>query len=176
VNIPIILGTGRVARESEKVARFVLTRTSKQGLDSPFIDVNDFATPVTVSSWEDHELVTKWQEVVTTADGFILVVPEYNHSYPGELKILLDKAKDEYQGKPIGVVAVSSGGLGGARVVESLLPVWNTLGLHHVNQPVYVSHVKELFDDNGEIAPEKESDLTLRVDKLIEEVKNYIAI
>jgi NAD(P)H-dependent FMN reductase len=54
------------------------------------------------------------------ADGFIIVSPEYNHSYPGELKMLLDMLFSQYAHKPVGICGVSSGAWGGTRMVEQL--------------------------------------------------------
>ena len=32
----------------------------------------------------------------STADAFVIIAPEYNHSFPGELKILLDRQQGEF--------------------------------------------------------------------------------
>jgi NAD(P)H-dependent FMN reductase len=45
---------------------------------------------------------------------------EYNHSYPGELKMLLDMLFSQYAHKPVGICGVSSGAWGGTRMVEQL--------------------------------------------------------
>jgi len=49
--IPIVLGTGREGRYSDKVANFVFQEASKQSFKTEVIDVRDYATPVTVPSW-----------------------------------------------------------------------------------------------------------------------------
>lgn len=57
---------------------------------------------------------------MTRADGLVIVSPEYNHGYPGEMKLMLDQLYKEYNRKPVGICGVSSGALGGARMVEQL--------------------------------------------------------
>jgi len=115
--IPIILGTARQGRQSEKAARFILREALAASLESEIIDVRDHriaATDNTGSSPQAQRLAEK----VKRADGFIIVSPEYNHGYPGELKMMLDMLFWAYAKKPVGICGVSSGPWGGARVVE----------------------------------------------------------
>jgi len=87
--IPIILGTAREGRQSEKVAKFMLQETLKTGLETEIIDVHDFRIKATDNT-EKSPLAKKLAEKVNKVDGFIIVSPEYNHGYPGELKMMLD--------------------------------------------------------------------------------------
>lgn len=141
--IPLILGTGREGRQSEHVAKFIFDLLSqREEIETQFVDVRDFAFPVTRV---EDERSKPWLEIADRADGYLIVSPEYNHGYPGELKILLDQAEDEYDNKPVGVCGVSSGGLGGARMVEGLLPVFRTLGFWAIPETLYVSSVEKTF-------------------------------
>ncbi len=141
--IPLILGTGREGRQSEHVAKFVFELLKKNDrVETQFIDVRDFAYPVTQV---DTEACKPWLEIASRADGFFIVSPEYNHGYPGELKMLLDQGDEEYDGKPVAMCGVSSGGLGGARMVEALLPVFRTLGFWAIAETLYVSSVEKTF-------------------------------
>jgi len=118
--IPIILGTAREGRESEKVARFMLEKALAFGLDSEIIDVRDYRLPATDNTKTSAEAI-RLKEVVLKADGLVIVSPEYNHGYPGELKMMLDMLYEEYFGKPVGICGVSSGVFGGARMIEHLV-------------------------------------------------------
>jgi NAD(P)H-dependent FMN reductase len=60
---------------------------------------------------------------LAAADGFVVVTPEYNHSYPAALKHLIDDYRREWYAKPVGFV--SYGGVsGGLRAVEHLRAVF----------------------------------------------------
>jgi hypothetical protein len=63
------------------------------------------------------------------ADALVVVSPEYNHGYSGLLKHVLDSCLKEYIHKAVGIVGVSAGPFGGARVIQNLLPVMRELGL-----------------------------------------------
>jgi NAD(P)H-dependent FMN reductase len=57
-------------------------------------------------------------EKVARADALVIVAPEYNHGYPGALKQALDMCLEEYNHKAVGIVGVSAGPFGGARVID----------------------------------------------------------
>lgn len=145
--IPLILGTAREGRESEKIARYMEKQMKAAGISTEIVDVRDFMHGKTLPPEEDHAGVKPWRERVVRADGFVLVVPEYDRGYPGELKIFLDSVYDEYARKPIGICGVSSGPYGGARVAEHILPVLKHLGLITIRNVLYFGEMPESFDD-----------------------------
>ena len=154
MKITILLGTGREGRQSAKVAKFILAQTKAANFEAKLFDVRDYGSAVTIPSWEKNPRAKKWQTAVKQADALIMVVPEYNHSFPGEFKILLDSLFKEYLKKPVGLCAVSNGAFGGARLAEQLMSVFNYLQMVWVGPPVYFPKVAELFDEAGEIKDE----------------------
>src|SRR5690606_34993089 len=78
------------------------------------------------------------------ADAFVIVTPEYNHSYPASLKTLIDWHFTEWQAKP--VAFVSYGGLaGGLRAVEHLRGVLAELHAVTVRDTVSFHQAWERF-------------------------------
>ncbi len=148
--IPVILGTAREGRQSEKVAKFVLSSVKKAGIETELIDVKDHRIPATDNT-EESETAKKLSPKLEKADGFIIVTPEYNHGYPGELKMFLDMFYDQWAKKPVGLAAVSIGPFGGARVVEQLRQVVAELHMVDIREVLYFPFVKDLFDNNGGI-------------------------
>lgn len=152
-HILIVLGTAREGRESEKVARFILEETKKTGAESEIIDVRDYrinATDKTKKSPQAKKLSLK----VTESDALIIISPEYNHTYPGELKMMIDMIYEEYSKKPVGLCGVSSGVFGGARVVEQLRLLTSSLGMFPIKEALYFPFVQKLFDENNAIKEE----------------------
>lgn len=146
--IPIILGTARKGRESEKAARLVLELTQKAGIDAELVDVRDYRIEATDNT-EEMPQAKKWEEKAIKADGFIIISPEYNHTYPGELKMFLDMLYTQYHRKPVGLVGVSNGPWGGTRGIQALRLTCIALGLHPILETVYFPKVGELFDEKG---------------------------
>jgi NAD(P)H-dependent FMN reductase len=147
--IPLVLGSAREGRESEKVARYVFNEiTAVNAFETQFVDVRDFLFGKTA---EYPEAATPWKEIMTRADGWIIVSPEYNRGIPGELKILIDSLDEEYAKKPVAIVGVSSGKMGGARMAEHILPTLITLGMIPLSPALLFPVVKTLFDSDGNI-------------------------
>src|SRR2546423_8729068 len=126
--IPIILGTARQGRESERVASFRLSEMKKRPeIETELIDVRQLKMRLDDAgeTMKDPEFAQK----MTRADGLAIVTPEYNHGYPGLLKHALDMCLEEYIHKVVGLVGVSAGPFGGAGLVEQIVPVVRELGL-----------------------------------------------
>lgn len=169
--IPILLGTARQGRQSEKVAKYILEQVKKAEIGTELIDVREFTTQDTIPSWIENMRANHWAEVVKKADALIIVSPEYNHSFPGELKIALDTLFQEYKNKPVAVCGVSKGGLGGARMVENLLPVLAAFQMFYINSPVYFSKVEELFDEQGTILDDS---YDKKVERMLTEIRSVL--
>ena len=159
VFIPLVLGTGRKGRESENVARFVFGELIKQeGIESEFVDIREHTYDVTVPPWGDggaNKDSTPWKQIMEKADGLIIVTPEYNHGYPGELKLLLDSLYTEYEQKPVALCGVSRGAFGGTRVINALRQVLIELKMVPIRSALYFGKAHELFDEKGAIKDEQ---------------------
>ncbi|MGH8094756.1 MAG: NADPH-dependent FMN reductase [Chthoniobacterales bacterium] len=145
VFVPVILGTSRQGRISEHAARFVFEEVSKrEDMGTEWIDVREIR--VSIDDAGEALKDPQFSSTVSRADGLILVVPEYNHSFPGLLKHVLDSNLKEYIHKAVGVCGVSAGPFGGARMIENLLPVLRELGLVTIFWDVYFGSAGRLFD------------------------------
>ena len=162
----MILGTARKGRASENVASFVFGEVQKrEGVDTLLIDILDLNFPNNDAgeALKHAEL----SETMARADGLILIVPAYNHGYPGLLKHVLDSNLKEYIHKAVGVCGVSAGGLGGTRVIENLLPVLRELGLVTIFWDGNFSGAQKLFDGDGKILDDA---YIKRIDKFLGEL------
>src|SRR5918993_3633126 len=111
--IPVILGTVRKGRASENVARFVIEQVAKrEGVETELIDVRELKFPTDDAGEQIKD--PRFSAICARADGLVLVVPEYNHGYPGMLKHALDSNLKEYIHKAAGICGVSAGGFCGA--------------------------------------------------------------
>lgn len=152
--IPLILGTPRQGRRSEHVAKFLLSEMQKRPeIETELIDVRELKMTLHDAGGQmaDPEYVKK----IVRADGLAIVVPEYNHGYPGALKQALDMCLEEYIHKAVGLCGVSAGPFGGARVIENLLPVLRELGLAVTSTDLNFSEVAKAFDEAGNLQEEK---------------------
>ena len=153
LSIPVILGTARKGRRSENAARFVFEETKKRaGVETEFVDICKI--PMRLDDAGEQMKDQAFSDLVKRADGLILVVPEYNHGYPGLLKHALDMNLEEYIHKAVGICGVSAGPFGGTRVIEGLLPVMRELGLVTIFNDVNFGNVGKIFGEDGELLDE----------------------
>lgn len=166
LNIPVILGTARKGRASEHAARlFTDLLNRRAGVTSVLIDIANVSMPV-----DDAGEAIKdpaFAKAITEADGLVIVSPEYNHSFPGLLKHVLDSCLSEYIHKAVGIVGVSAGGFAGARVIQGLLPVVRELGLATIFWDVNIGSVGKVFTEDGRLLDEA---VVRRSDRFIKEL------
>jgi NAD(P)H-dependent FMN reductase len=164
--IPVLLGTARMGRMSLHVARLVTQEVGKRaGVETGLIDITQLPLPT-----DDAGEAIKdpgYSARMERADALIIVAPEYNHGYPGLLKHVLDSCLKEYIHKAVGIVGVSAGPFGGARVIQNLLPVMRELGLVTIFWDVNFSSVQKVFDKDGRLLDES---FISRTDKLLKEL------
>jgi len=164
--IPVILGTTRKGRTSENVARFVYDEVKKQeGVETELIDLRDLK----FTSDDAGEAIkdAKFSATMERADGLVLVVPEYNHGYPGLLKHALDTNLKEYIHKAVGLCGVSAGVFGGTRMIQNLLPVLRELGLVTIFWDGNFSGAHKLFDESGTLL---DTAYVKRIDQFLKEL------
>lgn len=150
LRIPVILGTVRQRRMSERVAQLMLDRLGAlKEVETGLIDIAELM----VAADDAGEAVkdTRFAATVSASDGFVIVVPEYNHGYPGLLKHVLDSNYWEYVHRAVGLVGVSSGPIGGARAIENLLPIVKAVGLVPIVWDLNVGNVGSAFADDGAV-------------------------
>jgi NAD(P)H-dependent FMN reductase len=148
--IPVILGTARKGRMSQAAARLLCEEVGKRpNVETELIDIATLPLPIDDAG--EAIKASIFAEKMDLADGLVIVSPEYNHGYPGLLKHVLDSCLKEYIHKAVGLVGVSAGPFGGARVIQNLLPVMRELGLVTIFWDVNFSSVQNVFDTEGRL-------------------------
>lgn len=165
--ILVMAGTIRVQRESIKAAQFVaeIGRTYPN-LQIEFVDPKDFTFPGDGNDPEGKD--PRYSALTAKADGFFIVTPEYNHSFPGSLKRMLDSELKNYIHKPVALAGASSGAWGGVRAVEALVVSVREMGLVATFTSCYFPRVQDAFDENGKPTDERTKSAVRRAyDELI---------
>lgn len=127
--LAVIIGSTRTGRFGPIVASwYARVAGQRPDLDVDVVDLAAADLPE-VSPAEDGTVPPAVAELtprLERADAFVVVTPEYNHSFPAALKTAIDWFFDEWMAKPVGFV--SYGGIGGGlRAVEALRLVFAEL-------------------------------------------------
>jgi NAD(P)H-dependent FMN reductase len=151
--IAVIAGTTRVQRQSIKAAEYVAEFGRKlDGVEIIYVDPKDFNLPGDGNDPEGKD--PAYTAITAKADAFFVVSPEYNHSFPGSLKRLLDSELENYIHKPVALAGVSNGGWGGVRAVEALVLTVREMGMAVTFTSVYFPRVQNIFNELGVINDE----------------------
>jgi NAD(P)H-dependent FMN reductase len=137
----------------------------RAGVETEFLDVRTI--PMRFDDAGEQIKDPGFSATINRCDGLILVVPEYNHGYPGLLKHALDMNLEEYIHKAVGICGVSAGPFGGTRVIEHLLPVMRELGLVTTFTDVNFGNIKKVFSDDGRL---QDDGFVRRVGKFLDEL------
>jgi NAD(P)H-dependent FMN reductase len=153
VTVAVLIGTTREKRESVKVARYIAEFGQKlPDIQIELVDPVDLHLPGDGNDPEGKD--PTYTALTARADAFFVVTPEYNHSFPGSLKRMLDSELANYNHKPVAFAGVSNGNWGGVRAVESLVPAVRETGLVVMSWDVYFPYAQNMFDQYGAMLPE----------------------
>lgn len=167
--IPVMLGTVRQGRMSEPVAKFVIEQMQQHPeIDAVLVDIRELPIPVDDAGPEAQ--IPDFANIMRRADSYIIVTPEYNHTYPGLLKHVLDLNYKEYLHKAVGVCSVSAGPFGGVRAVEALLPTFKAFGLSTIVPDLNFGNIKTLVNESGQLNENAQATYGRRFERFITEL------
>lgn len=148
--ILILEGTTRPKRNSIHAAKFI-EEVGKQIKDITvqLVDPAKYNFPFDGNDEENKD--PRFTALTQKADAFFVVTPEYNHSFPGSLKRMLDSELKNYIHKPVAFAGVSNGQWGGVRAIESLVTSVREMGLVATFTDIQFPKVQEIFDENGNL-------------------------
>ncbi|GAA3497959.1 NAD(P)H-dependent oxidoreductase [Streptomyces prasinosporus] len=152
LHVTVVVGSNRHGRFGPVVAGWLLDRLrDRDDLSVDVVDVADLDLPTTL---EPTARATATLAGVTPklarADAFVVLTPEYNHSFPAGLKNLIDWHFTEWRAKPVALVTY--GGLaGGLRAAEHLRQVFAELHAVTVRDTVSFHNAGASFDDEGRL-------------------------
>jgi NAD(P)H-dependent FMN reductase len=158
VRIGVILASAREGRRGEAFARWIHGLVAERsGVEVELLDLREWPLPpylhrdspvVAEKSFAPESLEGRWAGKIASLDGFVIVTPEYNHGYPGQLKNALDAVYGPWNHKAI--TFVSYGGFAaGARATEQLRLVAIELRMVPVRDEVNVKLAGYAADEQG---------------------------
>ncbi len=103
LKVAVILGSNRDGRFGPVVADWFLARAAGHpGIETDLIDVAEADLPARITfspGPEEAERLAAVSERLAAADAFVVLTPEYNHSFPAPLKTLIDWHNAEWRGQ-----------------------------------------------------------------------------
>ena len=147
----IISGTNRVGSNTLKVATLYQQLLQKKGIKANLLSLTNVNLLVRDAAFEKIE-----NELLIPTSKFLFITPEYNGSFPGALKMLIDTSKSNgiWANKKALLTGVSTGRAGNLRGMEHLAGVLNYLKITVLPNLLPISVINTLMDENGQLHDE----------------------
>ena len=150
--ITIVISTNRKESATARVAHHLYQLMNQQGLSAQVLDLKLLPSEFFQPSMYDHrseDFLTLFANNIANAQHLLFVIPEYNGSYPGVLKMFLDASPvREFKDKFASIVGLSDGHAGNMRGQDHLTGVLHYLKMHvHYHKPK-LSGISKAFDSN----------------------------
>lgn len=161
----IIVGTNRAGNEAQKFAPVVQELLAALGEESQVLRMEDVPAEVLHAGMYEKDGQTPairalQDQYITAAERMVFIVPEYNGSYPGVLKLFLDAVsvrdyKLNFKRKPMALIGVSTGRAGNLRGLDHLTGSLMHMGGYVVPNRLPISNIKSLMNAEGAVSDAK---------------------
>jgi NAD(P)H-dependent FMN reductase len=144
--ITLISGTSRKGSRTRKLADNYLRMLREQGTDPSLFCLEAY------SVWQrDDAFIRAEQELLIPAQKFVFIIPEYNGSIPGILKMLLDNSdiKNCWWGKKAMLTGLADGRAGNLRGLEHMTGLLNYLHMDVYWNKLPISRISTEMTEDG---------------------------
>lgn len=165
--ISIFSASNREENRSLVFAEHCANLLEDQGVNAQIYDFQKFPDDVslkTMYEFESSPMMAIVEKYLTSVDKLIFVIPEYNGSFPGILKLFIDAVHPgHFKFKKAALIGISSGRAGNIRGMDHLTGILNYLKVDVYHHKLPVSSIANLIS-NGKIT----DDLTIhRIEDLM---------
>ena len=144
--ITIVSGTNRSDSMTLRTANLYYKLLSERTVDVKLLSLEHKQV------WERGQGMIKLEsEYLIPADKFMFIMPEYNASFPGILKLMIDNSdiKKCWWYKKAALVGISDGRAGNLRGIEHMTSILHYMKVNVLYNKVLLSRINEEIDSNG---------------------------
>lgn len=170
--ITIISGTNRPDNNTRRVARICQRILEEKGEESRILSMEDLPSDFLNSEMygeRSEEMEQLLIERVRDVEKFIFVVPEYNGSIAGVLKVFLDSIPPRYfHHKKASLIGLSAGFNGNLRGLDHLTAILHYLQMTVLPVFTKLSFIQDTLGADDEISdPERAKELDRQMERFI---------
>ncbi|MHB8207738.1 NADPH-dependent FMN reductase [Mucilaginibacter sp.] len=156
--ITIISSTNRPGSNTFKVAKYYQKKLAEKGAEAGMLSLIDLPATLIASDLYGKRSAEfePIQQIITHTDKFIFIIPEYNGSFPGVLKVFIDACSfpESFYEKKAALVGVSAGKYGNIRGIDHFTGVCHYLNLHIMPLKLHIANMKTELDENDNLFKE----------------------
>lgn len=171
LQVVVITASTRHGRFGPTVTDWLIGRARRRHqLELDVVDLADTDLPNDLAEEDEPRptAVAALSARLAAADAFIIVTPEYNHSFPAPLKAAIDWFYREWSAKPVGFVAYGRES-GGLLAVTQLQQIFTELQSVAVRNSVIIPCYWEQFNADGSW-PKEDSGCNREVAPMLDQI------
>lgn len=143
--IEIVSGTNRPGSRTHEICKIVLKHYQSLGAEAQILDLKEVGLETvngTQYTSEQPPQIKQAVDRINKAQGLVMIIPEYNGSYPGALKYFIDHwiYPDSFEHRPVAFIGLG-GRFGGLRPVEHLQGVFGYRNAYVFPQRVFLMNI-----------------------------------
>lgn len=154
--VTIIASTNRYGSSTLKLAEYYQKKLSEKGVEATLLSLtrlppNLIETDLYGKRSPEFDEI---QKIITATDKFLFIIPEYNGSFPGVLKVFIDACSfpESFYDKKVALVGLSSGKYGNIRGIDHFTGVCHYLNLHVMPLKLHIASIRKEFDETGNLS------------------------
>jgi chromate reductase len=156
--LTIISSTNRPGSSTQKVALYYQKRLREKGVEAGILSMAQLPPNILETDLYGKRSTEfqKIQDLVTATDKFIFIIPEYNGSFPGALKVFIDACSFplSFYDKKAALVGISSGKYGNIRGIDHFTGVCHYVHLNVMALKLHIANIKTEFNEDGDFYKE----------------------
>jgi len=173
MNITIVSGTNRPNSTTRKVVAHLEGIYRKLGHPPKILDLVDLPIEcLSPSAYAEKPaaFVGGFADPVLASDGLVVVVPEYNGSMPGSLKVFIDLLKfpESFDRRPVCFIGLAAGMWGALRAVEHLQGIFGYRNAFVYPDRVFLPSIFASIAESGELVGETAERLTQQAEGFVD--------
>jgi chromate reductase, NAD(P)H dehydrogenase (quinone) len=154
--ITIISGTNKKNSLSRVVASLYYSRLRSMNINTRFLALDDIPYDFVTDTMYDKKspsIIKLQEQVFNPTQKFVFVLPEYNGSIPGVLKLLIDAldVRQAFEGKKAALTGVATGRAGNLRGLDHMASILIHMRVTVMPNMLPISRVKDELDIKGEL-------------------------
>ena len=153
--ITIISATNRPGSHTLKLAKYYQQKLREKGTEAGILSLSDLPANLIQTDLYGKRSAefAPIQELLNRTDKFIFIVPEYNGSFPGVLKVLMDACDfpGTFYDKKAALVGLSSGKYGNIRGVDHFTGVCHYMHLNIMSLKIHIACINKEMDADGQL-------------------------
>lgn len=156
--ITIISSSNRRGNKTKNFSEYCLNWIKERGEEVQVFSLDELPSTIDLNevyNYESSVFTDIAKKYIIPSDKLFFVVPEYNGSVPGILKLFMDAVKPEYYaGKKAALLGIAAGRAGNLRGMDHLTDVLHYLQVEVMALKLPVSQIYNILDAEGNVIDE----------------------